>query len=147
MENNIKGKVVVITGASSGMGEAAAKHLSKLGATVVLGARRADRIEKLAKEINDNGGKALAITVDVTQRDQVKKLADSAVGKFGRIDVILNNAGVMPLSPMDRLNVEEWDMMIDVNIKGVLNGIAAVLPHMKKAEVRSDYQHLFCSGS
>ena len=127
MENNIKGKVVVITGASSGMGEAAAKHLSELGATVVLGARRADRIEKLAKEINDNGGKALAIVVDVTQRDQVKKLVNSAVEQFGRVDVILNNAGVMPLSPMDRLNVDEWDTMIDVNIKGVLNGIAAVL--------------------
>jgi len=132
MGNNIIGKVVVITGASSGMGEAAAKHLSALGATVVLGARRADRIEKLAKEIQDNGGKALAIAMDVTQRDRVKKLVDSAVEQFGRVDVILNNAGVMPLSPMDRLNVDEWDMMIDVNIKGVLNGIAAVLPYMKE---------------
>lgn len=132
MENHIKGKVVIITGASSGMGEAAAKHLSTLGATVVLGARRADRIEKLAKEINNKGGKALAIAVDVTQRDQVKGLVDAAVGQFGHVDVILNNAGVMPLSPMDRLNVDEWDKMIDVNIKGVLNGIAAVLPYMKK---------------
>jgi NADP-dependent 3-hydroxy acid dehydrogenase YdfG len=131
MENNIKDKVVVITGASSGMGEAAAKHLSSLGATVVLGARRVDRIVKLAKEINDNGGKALAFAVDVTQRDQVKNLVDTAVEKFGRVDVILNNAGIMPLSPMERLNVDEWDMMIDVNIKGVLNGIAAVLPYMK----------------
>jgi NADP-dependent 3-hydroxy acid dehydrogenase YdfG len=132
MESNIKGKVVVITGASSGMGEAAAKHLAALGATVVLGARRADRIEKLAKKIKENGGQALAIAMDVTQRDQVKRLIDSAVEQFGRVDVILNNAGVMPLSPMDRLNVEEWDMMIDVNIKGVLNGIAAVLPYMKE---------------
>lgn len=132
MENNIKGKVVVITGASSGMGEAAAKHLSELRATVVLGARRADRIEKLAKEINGNGGKALAIATDVTQRDQVKKLVNSAVEQFGRVDVILNNAGVMPLSPMDRLNVDEWGTMIDVNIRGVLNGIAAVLPYMKE---------------
>ncbi|MEO6356374.1 MAG: SDR family NAD(P)-dependent oxidoreductase, partial [Ferruginibacter sp.] len=99
MENNIKGKVVIITGASSGMGEAAAKHLSSLGATVVLGARRADRIEKLAQEINDNGGKALAFAADVTQRDQVKNLVDAAVEKFGRVDVILNNAGIMPLSP------------------------------------------------
>lgn len=127
----MEGKVIVITGASSGMGEAAAKHLSALGATVVLGARRADKIEKLAKEIRDRGGNALAMATDVTQRDQVKKLVDSAVDQFGRVDVILNNAGVMPLSPMDRLNVAEWDMMIDVNIKGVLNGIAAVLPHMK----------------
>ncbi|GAA4424200.1 SDR family oxidoreductase [Pontibacter saemangeumensis] len=114
------------------MGQAAAKHLSALGATVVLGARRADRIEKLAKEIQENSGKALAIAVDVTQREQVKKLVDSTVQQFGRVDVILNNAGIMPLSPMDRLNVEEWDKMIDVNIKGVLNGIAAVLPHMKE---------------
>lgn len=89
MENNIKGKVVVITGASSGMGEAAAKHLSSLGATVVLRARRADRIEKLAKEIRDNGGKALALAIDVTRRDQVKNLVDSAVKEFGRVDVIL----------------------------------------------------------
>ncbi|OFX51604.1 MAG: oxidoreductase [Bacteroidetes bacterium GWB2_41_8] len=132
MENNIKGKVVVITGASSGMGEAAAKNLSQLGAAVVLGARRADRIEKLANEIQESGGKAIAIATDVTQRDQVKKLVDSAVEKFGRVDVILNNAGIMPLSPMDRLNVDEWDMMVDVNIKGVLNGIAAVLPYMKE---------------
>lgn len=132
MENNIKDKVIVITGASSGMGEAAAKYLSQLGATVVLGARRADRIEKLAKEIRGNGGKALAIAADVKQRDQVKKLVDSAVKEFGRIDVILNNAGIMPLSPMDRLNVDEWDAMIDVNIKGVLNGIAAALPYMKE---------------
>lgn len=132
MENNIKGKVVVITGASSGMGEAAAKHLAQLGAAVVLGARRTARIEKLANEILESGGKALAIATDVTKRDQVKKLVDSAVEKFGRVDVILNNAGIMPLSPMDRLNVDEWDMMIDVNIKGVLNGIAAVLPYMKE---------------
>jgi NADP-dependent 3-hydroxy acid dehydrogenase YdfG len=132
MENNVAGKVVVITGASSGMGEAASKHLSSLGATVVLGARRTDRIEKLAKEIQDNGGKALAIAVDVTHRDQVKKLVDTAVEKFGRVDVILNNAGIMPLSTLESLHVDEWDKMIDVNIKGVLNGIAAVLPYMKE---------------
>ena len=131
MENNIKNKVVVITGASSGMGEASAKHLAQLGATVVLGARRSEKIEKLAKDIQESGGKALAIATDVTKRDQVKKLVDSAVEKFGRVDVILNNAGIMPLSPMDRLNVDEWDQMVDVNIKGVLNGIAAVLPYMK----------------
>ncbi len=132
MENNIKGKVIIITGASSGLGEAAAKHLSQLGAAVVLGARRADRIEKLAKEISNNGSQALALSVDVTQPDQVKKLVDATVEKFGRVDVILNNAGIMPLSPMERLNVEEWNKMIDVNIKGVLHGIAAVLPYMKK---------------
>src|SRR3954463_3222272 len=132
MENNIKDKVVVITGASSGMGEAAAKHLSSLGATVVLGARRADRIEKLAKEIVDDGGKALAFAADVTQRDQVKKLVDATVAEFGRVDVLLNNAGIMPLSLVESLHVDEWDKMIDVNLKGVLNGIAAVLPYMKE---------------
>ncbi|MDY0986695.1 SDR family oxidoreductase [Flavobacterium sp. CFBP9031] len=132
MENNIKDKVVIITGASSGMGEAAAKHLAGLGATVILGARRADRIDKLAKDIQQTGAKALAVEVDVTDLEQVKNLVDTAVRQFGRVDVIVNNAGVMPLSPMDRINVEEWNTMIDVNIKGVLNGIAAVLPYMKE---------------
>lgn len=129
--DNIKNKVVIITGASSGLGESAAKHLSTLGATVVLGARRIDRIEKLAKEINENGGKALAFGMDVTKRDEVIKMVDAAVEQFGRVDVILNNAGIMPLSTMDCLQVEEWNTMIEVNIKGVLNGIAAVLPYMK----------------
>ncbi|WP_140486009.1 SDR family oxidoreductase [Flavobacterium sp. GSA192] len=132
MENNIKNKVVVITGASSGLGEAAAKHLAELGATVVLGARRFNKIEKLAKDIQEVGGKSLAISVDVTNLEQVKKMVDTAVQQFGRVDVIINNAGIMPLSPMDRINVAEWDTMIDVNIKGVLNGIAAVLPYMKE---------------
>jgi NADP-dependent 3-hydroxy acid dehydrogenase YdfG len=132
MSNNIKDKVIVITGASSGMGEVAAMYLSSLGATVVLGARRADRIEKLAKEIVVRGGKALAIMVDVTQRHQVKKMVDATVEHFGRVDVMINNAGIMPLSLMENLKVDEWDKMIDVNIKGVLNGIAAVLPYMKE---------------
>ena len=131
MENNIKGKVIVITGASSGLGEAAAKHLSVLEQQLFW-RKKIDRIEKLAQVINNNGGKALVVAMDVTKRDQVKNLVDSAVEKFGRVDVLLNNAGIMPLSPIDRLNVDEWDAMIDVNIKGVLNGIAAVLPHMKK---------------
>ena len=132
MENNIKDKVVIITGASSGMGEAAAKHLSPLGASVVLGARRSERIEKLAKEIKGNGGKVLAVAVDVTQREQVKGLVDATVEQFGRVDVLLNNAGIMPLSLLESLHVDEWDKMIDVNIKGVLNGIAAALPYMKE---------------
>lgn len=132
MENNIKDKVIIITGASSGMGEAAAKHLATLGATVVLGARRADKIEKLAKDIEQTGGKVLAVQADVTNLEQVKHLVDTAVQQFGHIDVIINNAGIMPLSPMDRLNVDEWYKMIDVNIKGVLNGIAAALPYMKE---------------
>ncbi|HEY1872256.1 MAG TPA: SDR family oxidoreductase, partial [Chitinophagaceae bacterium] len=132
MSDNIKGKVIVITGASSGLGEAAAKHLSDRGAIVVLGARRADRIQKLAKEINEQGAKALAITTDVTKYEQVKTLVDTAVKTYGHVDVIINNAGLMPQSPLDRLKIDEWNQMIDVNIKGVLYGIAAVLPYMQK---------------
>jgi NADP-dependent 3-hydroxy acid dehydrogenase YdfG len=132
MNNNIKEKVIVITGASSGLGEAAAKHLSEQGATVVLGARRIDRIQLLAAELNNKGGKALAINTDVTNYDQVKALIDAAVKTYGRIDVIINNAGLMPQSPLDRLKIDEWNQMIDVNIKGVLYGIAAALPYMKK---------------
>ena len=134
MSNNITGKVVVITGASSGLGEASARHLAAQGAVVVLGARRAERINSLAKEINTAGGKALALVTDVTQHDQVKKLVDTAVKEFGRVDVMLNNAGTMPQSPLERLKIEEWDQLIDVNIKGVLYGIAAALPHMKQQQ-------------
>jgi NADP-dependent 3-hydroxy acid dehydrogenase YdfG len=128
---NIEGKIVVITGASSGLGEAAARMLSAEGATVILGARRSDRIQTVAKELEEKGAKALALRTDVTIADQVKKLVDSAVEKYGRVDVIINNAGLMPLSPLERLKIEDWDKMIDVNIKGVLYGIAAVLPFMK----------------
>lgn len=131
--NNIEGKTVVITGASSGLGEETARHLSAQGANVILAARRTERIESLAEEINSNNkGKAIAVTTDVTQRDQVKQLVDAAVDEFGRVDVMLNNAGLMPLSPVEDLKIEEWDQMIDVNIKGVLYGIAAALPYMKE---------------
>lgn len=129
--NSMKGKIIVITGASSGLGAETARHLAAQGAFVALGARRADRIESLAEEINKNGGSAVAVATDVTKREQVQKLVDAAVKQFGRVDVILNNAGIMPLSPMERLNVDEWDQMIDVNLKGVLYGIAAALPYMK----------------
>src|SRR6266699_5821085 len=132
MSNNIQGKVVVITGASSGLGEATARELSAQGATVVLGARRADRIEALADELTRRGGKALAVPTDVIHSEQVKKLVDRAVQAHGRIDVMINNAGLMPQSPLERLRIDEWDRMIDVNIKGVLYGIAAALPHMKQ---------------
>ncbi|HUA68623.1 MAG TPA: SDR family oxidoreductase [Candidatus Saccharimonadales bacterium] len=132
MSNNIKGKVVVITGASSGLGDATARHLSAQGATVVLGARRVDRIQSLADELNAKGGKALAVATDVTHHEQVKKLVDTAVQKFGRIDVMINNAGLMPHSPLERLKIDDWNRAIDVNIKGVLYGIAAALPHMKQ---------------
>ena len=132
MSNNIKGKVVVITGASSGLGDATARHLSAQGATVVLGARRVDRIQSLADELNAKGGNALAVATDVTHHEQVKKLVDTAVQKFGRIDVMINNAGLMPHSPLERLKIDDWNRAIDVNIKGVLYGIAAALPHMKQ---------------
>lgn len=132
MSNNIEGKVVVITGASSGLGEATARHLAVEGATVVLGARRVERIKALADELNGRGGKALAIQTDVTDSNHVKAMVDTAVQAYGRIDVMINNAGLMPLSPLDRLRIDEWDRMIDVNIKGVLYGIAAALPYMKE---------------
>ncbi len=131
-ENNIAGKVVVITGASSGLGAATARHLSNLGATVVLGARRKQKINELAAEINEKGGKALAIATDVTDVNQVKNLVDSAVKNYGKIDVLLNNAGLMPLSPLEYLKIDDWNRCIDVNIKGVLYGIAAALPYMKE---------------
>ena len=129
--DNIAGKVVVITGASSGLGEAAARHLSAEGAIVVLGARRAERITALAEELSARG-RALAVITDVTDRGQVQALVDAAVKTYGRVDVMLNNAGLMPLSPLDRLKVDEWDRMIDVNIKGVLYGVAAALPYMQR---------------
>src|SRR4051812_18354828 len=132
MSRNIAGKVVVITGASSGLGETAARHLAALGATVVLGARRVERIRSMADALTKAGGKALAVETDVVRRDQVRRLGDAAVETYGRIDVVVNNAGLMPLSPLDRLKGDEWDRMIDVNIKGVLYGIAAALPHMQR---------------
>jgi NADP-dependent 3-hydroxy acid dehydrogenase YdfG len=132
MSNNIEGKVVVITGASSGLGEATARHLSAQGASVVLGARRQDRIQALARELTGSGGKAIAVTTDVAHRAQVEKLVDAAMQAYGRIDVMINNAGLMPQAPLERLKVDEWDRMIDVNIKGVLHGIAAALPYMKQ---------------
>jgi NADP-dependent 3-hydroxy acid dehydrogenase YdfG len=129
---NISGKVVVITGASSGLGEATARHLAERGATVVLGARRAERLDALVDEIARTGGKAAAIVTDVTDAAQVQALVDAAVEKFGRIDVILNNAGVMPHSPLERRKIDDWNRTIDINIKGVLYGIAAALPHMQR---------------
>ena len=132
MGNNIEGRIVVITGASSGLGEATARMLSAHGATVVLGARRVDRIEALAAELTAAGGRALALQTDVTRAADVQRLVDAAVEKFGRIDVIVNNAGLMPSSPLERLKIDDWDRMIDVNIKGVLYGIAAALPHMQR---------------
>jgi NADP-dependent 3-hydroxy acid dehydrogenase YdfG len=131
-ESQIAGKVVVITGASSGLGEAAARHLAARGATVALGARRADRLQTLVDDLTASGARALAATTDVTRRDDVERLVGAAVDAYGRVDVMLNNAGLMPQSPLERLRVDEWDRMIDVNLKGVLYGIAAALPHMRR---------------
>jgi len=128
MNTNIEGKVIMITGASSGLGEAAARHLAAEGASVVLVARRSARIDRLANEITSARGKALSIATDVTSHKDMERLAAITMETFGRIDVLINNAGVMPLSPIERLKIDEWDQMINVNFKGVLYGIAAVLP-------------------
>jgi NADP-dependent 3-hydroxy acid dehydrogenase YdfG len=125
----IEGKVVVITGASSGLGEATARHLGRRGAKLVLGARRIDRLKALAKELSL--GEDAVVRTDVTQLEQVERLVNHAVKSHGRVDVLLNNAGLMPHSPLERGKVADWNQMIDVNIKGVLYGIAAALPHMK----------------
>ena len=135
MKTNIEPKVILITGASSGIGEATARHLASHGHTVVLGARRTDRLEKLAAEIRASGGTAEYRALDVTNLADVQAFAEFALGKFSKIDVIINNAGVMPLSPMVELKIGEWNRMIDVNIRGVLHGIAAVLPHMTQRKV------------
>ena len=132
MSNNIAGKVIVITGASSGLGAATARLLSQQGATVVLGARRLDRLQVLVDELTASGAKALACATDVTRHADVQALVDTAVRTYGRIDVMINNAGLMPHSPLERLKIEDWDRMIDVNIKGVLYGIAAALPYMRE---------------
>ena len=153
MAQGIENKVVVITGASSGLGEATARHLAAQGASVVLGARRAERIEPLARELGAAGLRARAVQTDVTDAAQVKALVDVTVAEFGRIDVMLNNAGLMPLAPLERLRIDEWDRMIDVNIKGVLHGIAAALPHMKAQKsghiinVSSIYGHVVDPGA
>src|SRR6201989_1009322 len=129
---NITDKVVVITGASSGVGESTARLLAGNGAKVALGARRMDRIDALVKDITAKGGCALGFKTDVTKRGDVEALVKGAVDRHGRIDAIVNNAGIMPIAPMAALKVEEWDRMIDVNIRGLLFGVAAVLPIMQK---------------
>ncbi len=124
-------KVVLVTGASSGIGEAVALELSKAGHTIIVGARRTERLHDLVSRIEASGGVARAHRLDVTSRDDFTRVVSATLEEFGRIDVIVNNAGVMPLSPLTALKVGEWDQMVDVNIKGVLNGIAAVLPTME----------------
>ncbi|ABS04048.1 SDR family oxidoreductase [Kineococcus radiotolerans] len=124
----IHDKIIAITGASSGIGEATARHLASRGAAVVLGARRTDRLEQLVEEITAAGGRAAAVRVDVTDPDDLHSLVDRAVEGFGRLDVLVGNAGVSRISPMTDVDVEGWSAMVDVNVKGVLNGIAAALP-------------------
>ena len=130
--SNIVDKVVVITGASSGIGESTAKLLARHGARLVLGARRKNRIDAIVKEISVAGGKAIGFAVDVTKRAEVEALIKGAVDSFGRVDVMVNDAGIMPIAPVAALKVEEWDRTIDVNLKGLLYGVAAVLPIMQK---------------
>lgn len=126
--SGIKNKVIVITGASSGMGEATALLLAERGAKIVLGARRSDRLEKLVAQIVSAGGEASYAAGDVSHRGYLEALVKQATDTFGRLDVLINNAGVMPISPLDELRVEDWEAMIDINVKGVLYGIAAALP-------------------
>ncbi|WP_197434911.1 SDR family oxidoreductase [Agrobacterium vitis] len=127
---DIKGKVALITGASSGIGAATARKLAAEGVTVGLAARRKDRLEALVTEITSGGGKAVAIETDVTDPASCRDAAERIIAKYGRVDVLVNNAGLMPLSDIDSLKVDEWQRMVDVNVSGVLNATAAVLPQM-----------------
>lgn len=127
----MKDKVIAISGASSGIGEAIARHLASRGAKILLGARRTERLEKLAAELGDS---VHAAHLDVSSRSSFQEFVDLAVSKFGRLDVLINNAGIMPLSPLDADRVKEWEQTIDVNIKGVLYGISAAYPQFRKQE-------------
>lgn len=132
MDNNIKGKVVAITGASSGIGEATAIMLAAQGAKVVLGARRQERLEDLVSRINAAGGEAVCLVTDIKKRTDLAQLVRLAVGTFGRLDVMINNAGIAHLSRIDDVQVSDWEEMIDVNLKGTLYGMAAALPEFKQ---------------
>lgn len=129
---DLKNKVVLITGASSGIGKATATKLAGEGASVVLCARSEDELMKLKDKIEDDGGKALVVKTDVTKPADFEKAVSQTLDKYGSIDVLVNNAGLMPLSYVEKLKTDEWEKMVDVNIKGVLNGVAAVLPTMRK---------------
>lgn len=128
MTSGIEGKVIAITGASSGIGEATALLLAERGAKVVLAARRSDRIEALAARIAGAGGEAVAVVTDVTRRADLSRLVATARERYGKLDVLVSNAGISPISALDDLRVEDWEAMVDVNIKGVLYGIAEALP-------------------
>ncbi|AWP27706.1 oxidoreductase [Paenibacillus glucanolyticus] len=130
--SNIQNKIVIITGASSGIGEATAKELASKGAKLVLAARREDRLKSLQEEVQKNGGQAVYKVTDVTSHEQMEELAAYALKEFGQIDVLVNNAGIMPQAFLFKKKIEEWDQMIDVNIRGVLYAIGAVLPSMRE---------------
>lgn len=132
--SEIENKVVIITGASSGLGEATARRLAENGAKLMLAARREERLQDLVTEINNNGGTAKYQVTDVTDRSQVEALAKATKDAYGQIDVLVNNAGLMPLSPLAETKIDEWEQMVDVNIKGVLYNIAAVMPVMLQQE-------------
>jgi len=128
----IKDKVAIITGASGGIGRATALALSKAGAKVAIGARRTDKLEELENEIKQNGGEVISQKLDVTKKSECDSFADAVLQKWGSIDILVNNAGLMPLSFLKNLKVDEWDQMIDVNIRGVLYCTAAVISHMRE---------------
>lgn len=130
--SGIKGKVVAITGASSGIGEATARLLADSGARVVLGARRTERLDAIAREIRDSGGAAASCRTDVGQREDLVRLVGTAVDEFGRLDVLVSNAGISKIGPISDLDVDAWSAMIDVNLRGVLHGIAAALPVFRR---------------
>ncbi|MGI4866047.1 MAG: SDR family oxidoreductase [Janthinobacterium lividum] len=134
MEDGIAGKVIAITGASSGIGRATALLLAGRGAKVVLGARRADRLAALAGQIVASGGEAAYIQTDVSRREDVAGLVQLAQERYGKLDVLINNAGIGPISLLDELRVEDWEAMIDINLKGTLYGIAAALPVFRQQE-------------
>ncbi|MFD1061824.1 SDR family oxidoreductase [Winogradskyella litorisediminis] len=129
---NLENKTIIITGASSGIGEATAEKLAGNGANVVLMARSEDKLETLKNKIEANGGKAIVALGDVTKKEDFDNVVNKAVAAYGKIDGLINNAGLMPLSYVEKLKTSEWDKMVDVNIKGVLNGVASVLPKLKE---------------
>ena len=128
----IKGKVVAITGASSGIGAATARLLAEQGAAVAVGARRIERLDALADDLRQHGGSVYAARLDVTQRADVEQFVADTISKFGRLDVLVSNAGVARIGPMESVDVEGWGAMIDVNLRGVLHGIAAALPVFRR---------------
>ncbi|MEU9796343.1 SDR family oxidoreductase [Streptomyces sparsogenes] len=129
---SLHGKIVAITGASGGIGEATARLLAQRGAAVVLAARRSERIGAIAQDIQEEGGRAATCVVDVTQAEDLQRLVSTTIDQYGRLDVLVNNAGIAPISPLADLDTESWSAMIDVNLRGTLNGIAAALPAFRK---------------